>query len=107
PAPPPDATNAYADDPRAAALGQALFFEPRFSGPLLEDDNDGTTGTLGVQGQTGRVSCAGCHLPEVDFLDGRSTRRQISLASGWTQRRTPSLLDFGQASILMWDGRRD
>src|SRR5688500_4339719 len=32
---PADPTNAYADDPRAQALGQQLFFDQKFSGPLL------------------------------------------------------------------------
>jgi cytochrome c peroxidase len=32
---------------------------------------------------------------------------QISLAAGWGRRRAPSLLDVGQASIVMWDGRHD
>jgi cytochrome c peroxidase len=105
--PKPDVTNAWADDPKAAELGHKLFFDARFSGPLLEDDNDGTSSTLGIQGESRRVSCAGCHLADSDFLDTRSSRRQISLGSGWTRRRTPSLLDFGQRSILMWDGRRD
>ena len=31
PALPPDPSNAYADDPRAAVLGQQLFFDTRFS----------------------------------------------------------------------------
>ena len=55
----PDVTNRYADDPRAAALGKKLFFDPRFSGPLLDEDDQGTAGTLGLRGETGRVSCAG------------------------------------------------
>jgi len=104
---PPDASNAYADRADAAALGQRMFFDPGFSGPLLDDDNDGAPETLGSQGEAGRVSCAGCHMGEADFLDQRSTKRQISLASGWTRRRTPSLLDMGHAGILTWDGRRD
>lgn len=103
----PDVTNAYADHPAAAALGHKLFFDPRFSGPLLDDDNNGSPETLGMQGEAGRVSCAGCHVPSAGFLDNRSTRRQISLAAGWTRRRTPSLLDFGLRNVLMWDGRRD
>jgi cytochrome c peroxidase len=107
PAPPPDRTNAYADDARAARLGQALFFDPRFSGPLLDEDNDGTPETLGKMGEAGKVSCAGCHDPGSGFLDNRSPRRQLSLASGWTRRRTPSLLDMGHAALLTWDGRRD
>ncbi|HKQ71311.1 MAG TPA: hypothetical protein VJT73_18335, partial [Polyangiaceae bacterium] len=34
-APPPDTTNKYADDPKAAVLGQRFFFEKRFSGPIV------------------------------------------------------------------------
>jgi cytochrome c peroxidase len=40
--PRPDVTNAYADDPAAAALGHKLFFDKRFSGALLEEDNNGS-----------------------------------------------------------------
>ncbi len=109
PLPPPgkDATNRWADDPRAAALGQRFFMDPGFSGRLLDGDNDGSPSTLGVQGQTGKVSCAGCHVPAAGFLDDRTKSQQISLGSGWSARRAPSLLDVGQATILMWDGRRD
>jgi cytochrome c peroxidase len=104
---PPDVTSSYADDPGAAALGQKLFFDAIFSGPLLDGDDDGTPNTLGVRGQPGKVACAGCHVPGAGFLDNRTTGRQISLAAGWGRRRAPSLLDVGQAKILMWDGRHD
>ena len=39
--PTPDISNAYADDAKAAALGQKLFLEVAFSGPLLDLDDDG------------------------------------------------------------------
>jgi len=107
PPPPADPTNAYLDDPRAAALGKQLFFDTRFSGPLLDEANNGDPGTLGLQGETGKVACAGCHLPKSEFSDTRSSRGQISLASGWTHRRTKSLLDVAQATLLNWDGRHD
>jgi len=107
PGPPPDASNRFADDPRAARLGQRLFFEAGFSGKLLEGDDDGSPATLGVKGQTGRVSCAGCHVPSAGYLDDRSLGEQISLAAGWGRRKAPSLLDVGQAKLLMWDGRHD
>lgn len=107
PEPPSDPTNAYAERADAAAFGQRLFFDAGFSGQLLDADNDGAPETLGMKGETGRVSCAGCHLPDADFNDQRSTRRQISLASGWTRRRTPSLLDMAYSTLLTWDGRRD
>lgn len=105
--PPPDPTNAWADDPAAAALGQALFFDRRFSGPLLDGDNDGSPATLGFDGEPQRVSCAGCHVPEDGFNDTRSPHQQISLAAGWVLRKTPSLLEAGFAKLLAWDGRRD
>jgi cytochrome c peroxidase len=107
PAPPADPTNAHADDPAAAALGQALFFTPVFAGPLLDGDNDGGAHALGKKGEPGRVACAGCHVPTSDFGDTRSPSAQISLGSGWGRRRAPSLLDVGQAKLVMWDGRRD
>jgi len=111
PAAPADPTNRFADDPTAAALGQRLFFDPSFSGQLLDTDNDGSSQTLGVatptSGQTGRVACAGCHIPASGYSDTRSFQRQISLGAGWGRRRAPSLLDVGQARLIMWDGRKD
>jgi cytochrome c peroxidase len=105
--PPADATNRYADNPAAAALGKKFFFDTRFSGPLLDDSNDGTSGTLGKRGDVGKVACASCHVPASGFFDSRTNRRQISLGAGWTRRRAPSLLDVSQHPVLMWDGRRD
>lgn len=107
PGPLPDSTNRFADDPRAAALGKRLFVDPGFSGALIDGDNDGSANALGVRGQTGKISCAGCHVPAAGFLDDRSLGKQISLAAGWNLRRTPSLLDVGQSKVLHWDGRRD
>jgi cytochrome c peroxidase len=107
PAPAHDASNAMADDADAAKLGQALFFDARFSGALLDGDNDGSVNALGMKGDTGKVSCAGCHLPDAGFSDSRTIRHQTSLGSGWGLRRAPSLLDVGQSTLLMWDGRRD
>jgi cytochrome c peroxidase len=104
---PADVSNRYADDPRAAAFGQKLFFETAFSGKLLDGDNDGGSSTLGLKGEAAKVSCASCHIPSAGFLDDRTLGKQISLAAGWGLRRTPSLLDVGQARLLMWDGRHD
>jgi cytochrome c peroxidase len=107
PAPKADKSNAKADDPKAAALGQKLFFDGRFSGQLLDGDNDGSPNALGNKGDTGKVSCAGCHLPASDFSDTRTIRHQISLGAGWGTRRAPSILDVGQSTLIMWDGRKD
>jgi cytochrome c peroxidase len=107
PTPPVDVSNRFADDAAAAAFGQALFFETAFSGALLDGDDDGSSTTLGVKGQPGKVACAGCHVPTAGFLDNRTLGNQISLAAGWGKRRAPSLLDVGQAKLVMWDGRHD
>ena len=107
PAPPPDSSNRYADDPAAATLGKQFFFDPGFSGPLLDEDNRGGSQSLGNLGETGKVACAGCHIPSAGFQDNRSARKTVSLAAGWGKRKARSLLDVGHAKILMWDGRRD
>lgn len=84
PLPPPNETNAHADDPRAAALGQALFFEPRLS-------------------KSGTISCATCHRPELSFTDGRALSRGV----GDGRRHTPSLWNVAYNRWLFWDGRAD
>ena len=106
---PPDVSNRWADNPDAASLGQRLFFDTRFSGPLLGSEHNGSVfgSGLGVQGTPGKVACSSCHMPSAAFTDTRSTKQQVSLGAAWTHRRSPSLLDVGYASVLMWDGRRD
>src|SRR5262245_45733774 len=49
---PADASNKYADDPRAAMLGRQLFFDKRLS-------------------VNGKVACASCHMPQLSFEDGK------------------------------------
>jgi len=107
PQPRADISNVYADNAAAAALGQQLFFDPGFSGQLLDPDNNASNGSLGLVGQSGKVACASCHIPTSGFVDTRSIRQTVSLAAGWGKRKAPSLLDVGQAKLIMWDGRRD
>jgi cytochrome c peroxidase len=107
PPPPPDVTNHWADDPAAAHLGQKLFFDPSFSGKLLDGDNDGSEHALGVSGEGGKVACAGCHQASAGFVDVRSLGGQVSLGAGWLLRHTPSLLDVSRSRLITWIGRRD
>src|SRR5258706_8410697 len=72
PGPVADTSNAHADDATAAVLGRKLFLDAGFSGQLLDADNNGGPNTLGVQGQSGRVACSGCHAPLSQFGDTRS-----------------------------------
>lgn len=91
-APRPDPTNAWADDPAAALLGQRLFFDPRYSA-------------------NGEVSCVTCHEPADGFGDSRAN---LSTGIAITGRSSPGLLNgaFGSATEdgpvwQFWDGRAD
>ena len=83
-APPPDPSNAVADDQGAANLGHALFFDKRLSA-------------------NNQVSCASCHQPERDFTDGLAHARGI----GPLNRKTMSVVGAAHSSWQFWDGRKD
>lgn len=84
PAAPANPTNAFADDERAAELGQRLFFDKRFS-------------------SNGAVSCATCHDPARGFADGK----QLAETLGRSARHTPSLWNVAHQRWFFWDGRAD
>jgi cytochrome c peroxidase len=84
PALPRDATNRVANDPKAAALGKAIFFDARFS-------------------SNGAVSCAFCHKPELQFQDGR--RLGLGISEG--AFRTMPLIGTAYQPLLFWNGRAD
>jgi cytochrome c peroxidase len=81
---PPDPTNAVADDPRAADLGQQLFFDTRMSA-------------------NGAVSCASCHQPERRFTDGLPKGQGVASS----KRNTRSIVGVAYSPWLYWDGRKD
>lgn len=82
--PPPDPTDHVADDPRAAAFGQYLFFDRRLS---IDD----------------KFSCASCHQPARAFTDGR----RFGKAIGTDPRNTPTLIDAADGHWFFRDGRAD
>ena len=61
PAVPPDPSNRVADDPRAVRLGQAMFFDPRFSATREVDDRSSPKARSAVTGSsmTASASSAG------------------------------------------------
>ncbi|EKE69564.1 cytochrome-c peroxidase [Gallaecimonas xiamenensis] len=67
-----------------AALGQALFFDPRLSAD-------------------GSLSCASCHQPEAAFADAR--RVSVGVGGALGQRNAPSVLHGDLWPALFWDGR--
>ena len=81
---PSDPSNRFADDARAAALGERLFSDARLSG-------------------NGKVSCATCHVPQRDFQDGTPLAHGV----GTTGRRTMPIAGTAHGAWFFWDGRTD
>lgn len=82
--PPPDPTNAHADDPAAQSFGRLLFADPFLS-------------------PSGKVSCATCHDPGQNFADGRP--QSIGVAT--VDRNAPSVALAAYSRWQFWDGRAD
>ncbi len=83
-APAPDPTNRHELDPRAARLGQRLYFDAGLSA-------------------NGAVSCAHCHDPAQGF----TTRNALATGIGATARNAPTLLDVSRRRWFGWSGRND
>jgi cytochrome c peroxidase len=81
---PPDPTNRVADDPRAARLGERLFFDETLSA-------------------NGKVACGTCHQADRDFQDGIALGKGV----GTTAKRTMPVAATSRAPFLFWDGRKD
>lgn len=81
---PADPSNQYGDNPQAAALGEKLFFDTRFS-------------------QNGAVACGTCHLPDLAFQDGLPLAQGV----GTTTRRTMPIVGTAYSPWFFWDGRKD
>jgi cytochrome c peroxidase len=81
---PPDPSNKYADDPRAADFGHRLFFDTRLS-------------------SNGGVGCVTCHQPALNFTDGL----KVSIGVGVTDRNAPTIVGAAYNSWFFWDGRKD
>lgn len=81
---PPDPTDRVADDAGAAALGQYLFFDTRFSA-------------------SGKLSCSSCHNPSHGFADGR----QIAIGMHLGTRNSPTVLNAAFGRWYFLDGRSD
>lgn len=84
PAPPRDPSNAFESNPAAAAFGQRLFNETRFS-------------------RNQAVSCASCHAPDRQFQDGLAVAQGL----GTGTRRTMPLAGVAHNPWFFWDGRKD
>jgi cytochrome c peroxidase len=104
---PADPTNAFADDPKAATLGQMLFFDKSYSGALVVGDT-GTNGGLGAVGEPGKVACASCHAVGSPTLDDqRSAPNNVSLGINVMTRNAHGLVNSAFYKWGNWGGRFD
>lgn len=101
-----DTSNPVLADPRAQALGQALFFDPELSGQLKRGLPDQQV-YLGGAGAGGRLACVDCHAPTGYFDDNRSTPSNVSLGIDFTSRNSPSMVNVAFYQSWAWDGRSD
>lgn len=92
---PADATNAHADDPAAAALGQLLFFDAGFSGPLK------VASEHGLVGETGKISCATCHWGAALDDPGHN----VSTGADHHIRNSPTMINSAFHRWTGWGGR--
>lgn len=80
PVPPDNVSNAARIN-----LGRHLFFDPRLSGD-------------------GNMSCGTCHNPALGWSDGLATA--LGAKSMVLDRASPTIVNSGYNSIMMWDGRK-
>ncbi len=81
---PRDPSNRVSGNAAAIALGERVFFDPRFS-------------------VRGNVSCATCHIPERHWTDGR----KVATGLGEVDRNTPSITNVALNRWFGWDGAND
>lgn len=65
-------------------LGKALFFDPRLS-------------------SSGKISCATCHQPELNWTDGKT--KSIGHEGATSKRNAPTIQNAWFYKRLFWDGR--
>lgn len=65
-------------------LGKILFFDPRLSG-------------------SGKISCASCHRPELNWTDGKE--RSVGHEGALNKRNSPTIQNSWFYHRLFWDGR--
>ncbi|MBU0481761.1 MAG: cytochrome-c peroxidase [Proteobacteria bacterium] len=81
---PKDPSNKYSDNPKAAILGERIFYDTRFSANQ-------------------KVACSNCHLPTYSFTDNLPLARGMAT----TARRSMPFIGLAYSRYFFWDGRKD
>ena len=109
PAPPPDTSNVYYNSPAAAALGQAFYFDTRFSGlsTLVDSIGRPVAAARTAKGSPANVSCASCHDPSRAGTDESSVPNTVSIGAGIYDVNSQQTLVAAYFPLLYWNGRSD
>lgn len=107
--PPADLSNRWSEDPAAAALGQALYFDPRLSGASTQVDLLGrpVPYARAPKGQPTGISCATCHDPRRGGADFTSVPNTVSIGAGWYDVNAQQTVNAAYYRIVYWNGRND
>jgi cytochrome c peroxidase len=112
PDPPDDPSNRFLHDPNVAdiaALGQAFYFDTRFSGnaALVDSIGNPVPYARAALGQPINVACATCHDPKRAGADFTSAPNTVSIGAGWYDVNGQQTVNVAQYPLLYWNGRSD
>ena len=107
--PPADLSNAWTQSGPAATLGQAFYFDARFSGLATQVDALGRPAAVprAPKGQPVNLSCASCHDLGRAGVDVTSTPGNVSSGAGWTDVNALSTVNSAYQHLFFWNGRVD
>lgn len=108
-APPEDASNQYARNADAQALGQRLYFDARFSGTatVLDMLRRPMPYARAAKGQPLNISCATCHDPKRAGADFTSVPNSVSIGAGWYDVNGQQTVNAAYYGLAYWNGRND
>lgn len=109
PDPPPDPSNQYWSNEKAASLGQRFYFDTRFSGntTLIDAIGRPVAAARTPKGQPANVSCASCHNPAHAGTDDTSVPNTVSIGAGIYDVNGQQTLNAAFYPLLYWNGRSD
>jgi cytochrome c peroxidase len=107
--PPADLSNASVHSGPAATLGQAFYFDARFSGLATQVDALGRPAAVprAAKGAPVNLSCASCHDLGRAGVDVTSTPGNVSSGAGWTDVNALSTVNSAYQHLFFWNGRVD
>src|SRR3954469_17255120 len=108
--PPADPSNKHEGSAAAQALGQKLYFDPRFSGGATLVDTlrrPVPYARASPAGAAINISCATCHNPARAGTDVTSSPGHVSVGAGWYDVNSQPTVNAAYYEAIYWNGRND